>query len=85
MDLGADVAQWGPAGVEDHGSTGRLPLPRKLLCKVLPVGLQSGAANPGPPRSRSSLPPQVSNFPSRPSEGASLVPSRVQISGVELV
>lgn len=85
VDLRAHVVQWGSAGGQgmgDHDSTARCPFPQELLGKVLPVGLRSGAAIPGPPRSRPPVPPKLS-FP--PLGRGRLVPLRVQISGVELV
>lgn len=85
VDLGAHVVRGEPAGGQgmgDHDSTARCPFPQELLRKVLPVGLRRGAAIPGPPLSRPPVPPKLS-FP--PLGRGSLVPLRVQISGVELV
>lgn len=81
--MGPSGGLLGIEGVVTHGSNVRLLSPWKLLWKVLPVGLERGAANLGPPHSQAPLPPQVPNFPLHPSEGASLVPPPVQISGVE--
>lgn len=74
MDFEANVARRGPAGGGgNRGWAGRPALPQKPPWKGLPVGLRSRAANPRPPHSRAPLPPQVPNFPLRPSEGARFV------------
>lgn len=67
------------------GCVGRPRCPGSLLGRrfFLPVGLQRRAGKPRPPRSRAPSPSQVPNFPSRPSEGASLGSPPVQISDVK--